>query len=180
MTWQAVSIPILRVLINDANSSAYTYTDERLTDILLVAAIYVQQEIEFDDTYTIDIVGKIITPEPANNYFLNFIAMKAACLTDFSTFRTQAMMEGVTARLGPATLTTLNRTKAFKDILSNGPCAFYTGMKTDYICGGGRLCTAIMSPFIGNSFDPEMLNGWAFQTADNSSRGTNSNNSYFS
>jgi hypothetical protein len=169
MAWIDSAIAILRVIINDSNSAAYTYSDCRLTDILMVGAMYTKQDIQFSTTYTIDIINKTISPDPsADEIFTNFVVMRSACVCDFSTFRTQALMEGVTARCGPATLSVLNRNKAFKDLLEVGPCASYQTMRQDYIYGGGLLCKAVMSPFIGNNFDPQTLNHYeSFESRNN-------------
>jgi hypothetical protein len=169
MSWSENIIPILRVFINDSNSSAYVYDDARLIDILLVGARYIQHDITFPITYTIDIVNKTITPDPStDDAFTNFMVVRAACFADFSTFRSHALIDGVTAKLGSASLTVLNRTKAFKDLITIGPCSLYESMQNDYVYGSGQLCKAVMGPFISNTFNPEWLGWWGGSPAGDS------------
>jgi len=149
---------MLRVLINDL-VSPYTYDDDTLTKILSVSAIYNIQDIDFDVTYTISLAGTPdISPDPSgDSIFTNFMVMKAACQADFSTYRTKALAEGVTARCGPATLAVLGNLRGFKELLTVGPCATYESMKLDYVFGNGQMCRAILSPFVGNNFSVDSL-----------------------
>lgn len=157
MAWQDITIPMLRILINDIGATP-TYDDDILEQLILVSALLVKQDISFDTTYNIDIIAHTILPDPSSDtIFMNFIVMKAACQADFNTFRTKALMEGVSAKLGPAALTIAGNSSAFKTLLSLGPCATYDKMRLDYLYGTGQLCKAILSPFIGNNFDPDSL-----------------------
>lgn len=157
MAWSDIAIPMLRVIINDS-SSPYTYSDDRLTSILMAAGVLINQDIKFDGTYTVDYVNETITPDPSTDLdFLTFLIIRAACLTDFSTFRTKAVLDGLSAKMGPASLTVSDNLKGFKDLLVLGPCKTYEDMKNDYVFGSGGLCQAVLSPFIGNNFNPENL-----------------------
>ena len=161
MNWNsAPAIVMLRVLINDFNSNNYTYADADLQSILAVSALYVQQQIQNNlASYGVQLSPSIdIFPDPSGDTaFTNFMVMKAACQADFCTFRTQALMDGISARCGPAGLTVMGHIKGFKELLTIGPCAAFEQMKNDLIFGQGLLCQVIMSPFIGNHFDPEAL-----------------------
>jgi len=161
MAWQDTMITMLRILVNDMASSP-TYTDGRLEQVLAVAAKYVIHEITFSTTYTIDVVSPNITPDPTvtatlDNTFTNFVVMKAACIADMSTFRTEALRAGIKVRCGPAVLETVERLAGFKELLTRGPCAAYEVMKKDHMFGNGYICEAILSPFIGNTFDGSIL-----------------------
>jgi len=159
MAWQDITIPMLRVLINDMAETP-TYSDDTLTQLILVSSMYVVQDVDFDVAYSIDIVNQTITPDPSpDTIFTNFIVMKAACQADISTYRTKALMDGISARCGPAALSVLGNAKGFKELLTIGPCAAYGAMINDYVFGTGQLCKAILSPFTGNNFDPESLAG---------------------
>ena len=163
MAWQDDMIMMLRVLVSDMSSTP-TYSDGRMEQILVVAAQYVQMELTFDTTYTIDLTGPDISPDPTginDDAFVNLTVMKAACITDFSTFRTQALQSGVKTRCGPVILDTLRRIDGFKQLLDVGPCAAYEAMKKDFVFGTGSLCSAILSPFCSNNFNPESLGGYS-------------------
>ncbi len=153
---------MMRVLIDDSDPATYSYTDTRIEQILVVAAQYVQHEISFTTTYTIDIGTPDITPDPTvtatkDDPFTNFTVLKAACLTDWSTFRQKALISGVKARCGPVILETLKHMDGFKTLLEEGPCAAYEELKKDWQYGNVNVIKAILSPFVGNSFDPRSI-----------------------
>jgi len=127
MSWQ-IEIPIIvRTLINDLGDQP-VYSDERIQQVIAVAAKYVQFDVVLDYTYNIDVANPNITPDPTNNkdeIFISLVSLKAACIIDQSTFRTKAAMEGIRAALGPASLTVIGQSSAWKTILEQGPCALY-------------------------------------------------------
>jgi hypothetical protein len=156
MAWSDTATTVLRTLINDPDSTSYS--DARLQTVLISCAYLISYEITFDTTYTIDVAAETITPDPSTDAtFMNFMIMKAACQTDFSTFRTKALMDGISAKCGPAALSVIGNLKGFKELLTIGPCAAYQTMKQDYVFGNGYICQAILSPFIGSHFDPDSL-----------------------
>ncbi len=162
MAWTTDMVTMVRILINDTESPQ-TYTDVRLQSIIAVAARYVEQEISFDVDYTINATAPSISPDPTlaaslDDAFTNFVVLKAACLTDISTLRTKAVLAGLEARCGPAILKTLKNLDGFKELLDKGPCAAYDKLKNEYTFGERALVHFILSPFIGNNFDPESLN----------------------
>ena len=161
MAWEETMTTMLRVLVNDTESPQ-TYTDDRMKQILVVAAQYVDMELSFDYSYTITVGATAaesdIAPDPValdDDPFVNLTVMKAACITDFSTFRTKALQAGVKAKCGPAVLDTLKHLDGFKQLLEFGPCQAYQAMKDNWVFGNGELCRAILSPFVSNDFDPE-------------------------
>ena len=169
MAWDITMTTMLRVFINDTESPQ-TYTDDRLKQVLIVAAQYVNMELNFDNTYTITIGATAdasnISPDPvslSDDSFTNFTVLKAACIADFSTFRTKALQAGVKAKCGPAVLDTIKHLDGFKELLNNGPCKAYEIAKKNWVFGNGELIKAVLSPFISNSFDPASLamsGGW--------------------
>jgi hypothetical protein len=161
MSWQDKMIPMLRILINDMDCTP-TYSDMRLEQVLVVGAHYVKQEIDFDTTYTVTIEDPDISPDPCvtatlDDVFTNFTVLKAACLVDFSTYRTEALRSGVEARCGPAVLKVLDRLSGFRTLLNEGPCKAFEELKAEYEFGNANVCKAILSPFVGNNFDPQSL-----------------------
>jgi hypothetical protein len=152
-------ILMLRAFINDLDEN--DYTDDRLSQLISVAAMYVNQEI--GGSYVINIATPSITPDPieAQDYgYTNLVVMKTACLVDQGNFRLKAALAGLEAKLGPATLKTAGHLDGYKELLSSGPCGIYRSMLLDYTMGTGRLGHAILSPFISNTFDPQNLKGY--------------------
>lgn len=162
MYWE-IEIPIIiRVLINDLGSPP-TYSDSRIQQLSVVAAQYVLMEVNLDREYIANVVTTDISPDPSDpatrdTDFIGFIAMKAACLLDQSTFRTKAAGEGLRAALGPASLSVTGTLAGYKDILNMGPCKLYEQLVLDHNIGNATAVRAILSPFVGNTFDPQNLN----------------------
>ena len=78
---------MLRVVIFDLETTP-TYSDSRLEEMLIASAHLVTQDIDFSTSYSIDILGQSITPDPTDSTdkeFVNFVVLKAACLADQST-----------------------------------------------------------------------------------------------
>lgn len=161
MSWQ-LEIPILiRSFINDFDDQP-NYSDERILQLSLVAAQHTILDIEFNNTYIVDIINQTISPDPTlqarDNTFIGFVALKSACLLDQSSLRTKAHLEGINVTLGPAKLDVSSGVSGFKTLLEQGPCKMYDQLKTQYVLGDASRVKAILSPFVGNNFDPQMLN----------------------
>jgi len=161
MAWKDSMIEILRVLISDLGTTP-TYSDRRLEQILVVAAQYVDLEMDFANTYTITFAPPTISPDPVSlddDAFVNFTCLKAACLTDWSTYRSKALLAGIKAKCGPTQLDTLKHLDGFNTLLERGPCAAYEQLKQSWIFGNAEIVKAVMSPFVSNDFDPTNLSG---------------------
>lgn len=160
--WE-LEIPIIvRNLINDFESPQ-KYTDTRIQQLAVIAAQYVLMEVNLDKEYTVNTLTMDISPDPSapetrDTDFIGFIAMKSACLLDQSTFRTKAATEGLRAALGPASLHVTGTLGGYKDILNLGPCKLYEQLVLDHNIGNATAVKAILSPFVGNNFDPQNLN----------------------
>ncbi len=148
----------LRVLINDLSDTP-TYSNERLSQVLVVAVGYVQQDLRIS-TYTTNSTLYTISPDPTatdtlDTTFVNFAAMKAACFIDQSALRTKASAAGVRAVLGPMSLqVTDNAIQGFVELMKNGACAAYQQMLMNYMTGNLNVISAILSPFAHNQYDP--------------------------
>jgi hypothetical protein len=160
MSWQ-IEIPIIvRSLINDMEDNP-TYSDEKIQQLIVVAAQYVTREINLVNEYNVNIVNPDITPDPTllenkDLDFISFVCLKAACFLDHSSLRTRAAMEGVKAVLGPASISVGNN-GSYQFLLLNGPCKTYEDLRMDYEIGNTSLLRGILSPFVGNNFDPTYL-----------------------
>jgi len=139
------------------------YDDGRLEQALVVGAQYVIEECAFD-FYSADILNVQITPDPTgangkprDNAFINLTVLKASCLADQWTFRSEAMKEGIRVTAGPTQLGVSGHIKGFQTLLEKGPCAAYEEMKEDYLIGDGVAVQAILGPFVSNKFDPSFL-----------------------
>lgn len=154
MSWLDESTEILRVLINDLDDSDYKYTDNTLEQTLLVAARYVVQEINLGTDYTVNFLGGSVSPDPSSDYiFLNFMILKAACLTNVWTFNEKALVEGIAAKCGNfAQLSVKAGNDIVLGLINNGPCKTYQELMTQQNFGG--LGKAVLTPFVSNYFLP--------------------------
>lgn len=159
MSWQ-IEIPlIIRSLINDFDE---VYSDSRLVQTASIAARYTIIDLNLDNEYTIDVVNNTISPDPCgettrDNTFVSFVALRSSCLLDQSTFRTKAIHEGIKAGLGPANLQVSGNLAGYKTVLDVGPCYMYEHLKQQHNIGNATAISAILSPFVGNNFDPRYL-----------------------
>jgi hypothetical protein len=164
MSWQ-LEIPIItRVWINDLDSNP-TYSDSRIQQVVVVAALNVNREVSFTETYDIDVVNETISPDPTleaslDNDFVALVALKAACILDQSTYRTKAINEGIKTSLASASLHTAGNLKGYKDLLDVGPCAMYSELRQEFEIGNPNMVQAVLSPFVGNKFDASNLNSY--------------------
>ena len=162
MSWQ-LEIPIItRVWINDLDPNP-TYSDARIKQVVVVAAMNVNREVSFTETYSVDIVNETISPDPTvesslDNDFTALVALKAACILDQSTYRTKAINEGIKTSLASASLHTAGNLKGYKDLLDVGPCGMYEKLRQEFEIGNPNMVQAVLSPFAGNKFDPTSMN----------------------
>lgn len=160
MSW-SLEIPIIvRTLINDLSDNP-TYSDERLQQVIVVAAKYVQFDVILDHQYAIDVSVPNISPDPTTDrdeIFIALVSLKAACIVDQSELRTKAAMEGIRAALGPASLSVGGSLEGLKMIIEKGACATYDELTSHWDVKDATAIRAILSPFVGNHFDPRSIN----------------------
>lgn len=161
MAWETEMTLIVRTLISDLGEPP-TYSDSRIQQVITVAGTYVQQEANLTTEYDIDITAVTITPDPTtppkDTVFIGLTCLKAACFLDQSTFRTKAALEGIRTALGSANLAIAGNLSGYKTLLEMGPCAMYMQLLQDWNIGNATTVQAILSPFVGNTFDPTMYN----------------------
>lgn len=160
MAWQDELTIMVRTLVNDIGETV-TYSDERLHQVIAVAAKYVQFDVALDNTYSVDVAAPSITPDPTVNnddIFVALLSLKAACIIDQSTYRTKSALEGIRASLGPASLSVAGQSAAIRTMLELGPCAAYDELTSHWDVKEATAIRAILSPFVGNKFDPRSIN----------------------
>lgn len=169
MAWQPTLILIVRNLINDINIP-YQFSDNSIEQVLVIAGKYVQFDVNLATTYNIDIISKTFDPDPIlikDEIFTSIVCLKAACIIDQGTFRTKAALEGISTKLGPATLNVSGTLQGWKSILEHGPCALYDQLTEHWDVQNATAWAAVLSPFVGNRFDPRYLNSGPFRDTGN-------------
>lgn len=166
MSWQTEIPVIVRTLINDWSDQP-VYSDERIIQVIAVAARYVQFDVVLNHQYLIDVNNLEITPDPTldrDETFISIVSLKAACIIDQSTFRTKAVTEGIKAALGPSQLSVVGNLAGWKTILELGPCAAYEELVSHWDVAQATTAKAILSPFVGNNFDPRYLQDHSYRS----------------
>ena len=162
-TWQNTSLIMLRTMLNDAGCDNVRYTPQRLEDLLITAAYLLPLEVNFKNDYVVDVELRTITPDPIyptkqedGDELVNLLVLKAACMADEGNFRTAALAQGVTARIGPASLQTSSYGQYLGTLLNEGPCKAYSKLVELYNMSydGSKIIRAVMSPFVANDYSP--------------------------
>lgn len=159
MSWQNDSQLMLRTMLNDAGCGESRYTTQRLEELLITAAYFLPTEINFKTSYSIAISTYAITPNPDDQSdgddLVAFMVLKAACLADEGNFRNAALLQGVSARVGPAQINTSSYGSHLSTLLTEGPCKSFEELKKIYNFnyGGKKIIRAVMSPFAANDYN---------------------------
>jgi hypothetical protein len=159
MAWQNELTLIVRTLINDIDEP-YEYSDARIQQVLVVSAKYVQFDVNLDYSYQIDVVNSNITPDPTvdnDDTFISMVCLKAACIIDQGTFRTKAALEGIRTALGPASVSIGGSLAGWQSIIDHGACGLYEELTSHWDVKNATAIRAVLSPFVGNKFDPRYL-----------------------
>jgi len=160
MSWQNELTVIVRTLINDIEEP-YEYSDSRIQQVLAVAAKYVQFDVNLDHVYQVDVTNADISPDPTidkDDTFISIVCLKAACIIDQGTFRTKAALEGIRTALGPASIGFSGSLSGWSAIISHGACGLYEEPTSHWDVKNADAVRAILSPFVGNKFDPRNIN----------------------
>lgn len=149
MAWQT-TIPIMvRYLISDVDDSNYKYSDSRLEKTTLVGAQLVSLELDFVNTYSIDIENDTLNPDPTenetkDNSFINLVALKTACIIIGSEMKTEAA-NAISIKDGPSAID-LRGVSSTLGILYKDLCDKFTKMADDYKFTG-ETGQAILGPY---------------------------------
>lgn len=148
MAWQSEMNTIVRYLVDDTDSSNFTFSDERVETTILVAAQLVRKELDFNSDYTINIDGTTITPDPTDDprdeNFVNLVSLKAACIILNSQYKTNSL-NAVKVIDGPSTI---DMTKAADGLkaAADSICEQYEKAKKAHQLGG-VVGQAILTPY---------------------------------
>lgn len=157
-TWQDKSTIIVRSLINDLDSTDYTYEDNRLMQLFVTAAHLIKKEVEFNTTYTIDVVGIEITPDPSSDdAFINLVSLKTACMVLAGEVKTYAANGIKIVDAGAS----IDMSQAFDNHkkLYDQLCKDYERAKMAYVLGNVNTIKAILTPYTQEINSPNIVFG---------------------
>ena len=108
MTWQNEMSLIVRPLINDLDSSSYTFTHDRVEESILVATQLMLNEIDFEQTYTVDVDSSSLSPDPTtlsnkDDTFITLVSLKTAHLLLGSEIKTNSL-NAISLKDGPSSI----------------------------------------------------------------------------
>lgn len=153
MAWDTVLVDRLRYIINDFDSSNYTYTAIQLQKFLVVAATLVITELpDWGDTigsYTIDTENITITPDPIDTSpvgFSNLIVLKAACIIGRAELKKIGATGGWKIIDDRSTIDGTESVKSAKEWATNA-CEAYTNTLSDYKKGNSSAGEVIFGPY---------------------------------
>ena len=153
MAWQDEMIPVLRVLIGDVDTTNETYTDDSLTNVLLVAAKQVATTLVFTQSFTASVANGILTPDPtlsdtADTNFVNLVTLKGAAILD----RTEASLyarQGIVVKDGGSAIDLSKVAEEKRRLLETGWNAVFEDAKVEYLYNRlqGAAGAAILTPY---------------------------------
>ena len=108
MPWQNEMTLIVRNLVNDLDSTNYTFSDDRLEESILVSSQLSILEIDFEQTYTIDVDSTSLSPDPTtssdkDDSFINLVSLKTAQMLLGSELKTHSL-NAISLRDGPSSI----------------------------------------------------------------------------
>ena len=149
MPWQNEMTLIVRHLVNDLDSSSYIFTDSRLEEAVLVSAQLASLEIDFENTYTIDVDSVSLTPDPTDSSnkddsFINLVSLKTSQMLLGSELKTHSL-NAISLRDGPSALDLRGIVAGLK-ILFDDITARFEEAKMQYKLNG-VVGQAILGPY---------------------------------
>jgi hypothetical protein len=150
-SWQLHMRLLLRSLIADT-VEPYTYHDDALDQLLVNAACFVDMEVDFINTYTINNAKRLITPDPVttgDHPFCILTAYKAAFLI-YQQEAKLAAQKGVKVKDGPSEIDYRDAASRAKAMLGQAE-RNYNKALVAYKTGDGMRGHGIVTPFHDSS-----------------------------
>ena len=152
MAWQTEMVRLLRHLISDLDEDEPTYSDDRLQELLLVAAQLVQGTVTFSQTYITDVDEVLLSPDPTvrdqrDDAFINLTLLKAACVLDQADARRYAG-QAIEIADYSSRISIRGIASAKLALLDKGWCKAFDEAKFEFESGNvGSAGAAILGPY---------------------------------
>lgn len=148
MTWKTEIGTIVRHLIDDVNAA--TYSDRRIETAILVGAQLMFIEVDFEQTYTINVDACSLSPDPTDTSakddgFINLTALKTACIILGSELKAQSL-SSIRVSDGPSSIDTTSISANIKFLYEHA-CKKYEEYKLNYQAGNNNVGKAILTPY---------------------------------
>ena len=95
MSWQGQMSTVVRHIINDVDSSAYSFTPNRIETTILVAAQLLLMNVDFTNEYSVNVEACTLSPDPTDtdtkdDPFIALACLRAACIILGSEIRKES------------------------------------------------------------------------------------------
>ncbi len=140
---------MVRTLIDDLDSTSYTYSNERIEQTVLVSAQFVNSSADFQQTYVVDLSQFTLSPDPTlstppDNDYVNLISYKAACMILGSEVKASSA-KSVYVKDGPSTIDLRNTSGTLMNLFQDCSEKF-NQMLMDYKAGKSIAGQSILGP----------------------------------
>ena len=150
MSWQGTMSTVVRHLINDVDPTDYTFSPSRIETTILVASQLLLMNVDFDNTYTVNVEAITLSPDPTDSDtkddpFIALACLRAACIIVGSEIRKESG-NAISIKDGPSAIdlrgVTSTLTVLYKDL-----CEKYEQALIEYRAGNSVTGQSILGPY---------------------------------
>jgi hypothetical protein len=150
MSWQGQMTTIVRHLVNDVDSSSYTFSTDRLETTILVAAQLMIMNVDFNNTYDINVETSTLSPDPTDtdtkdDPFIALACLRAACIIVGSEIRKESG-NAISIKDGPSAIDLRGVTSTLI-VIYQDLCKKYEEALLDYRAGNSVSGQSILGPY---------------------------------
>ncbi len=147
--WNSEMSTIVRYLVNDTDLQNPSYPDERIETTILVAAQLVSTEVDFEQSYSINVEQCLLSPDPTqgsdkDDGFINLVSLKAACIIIGSEYKTHSL-SAIRVSDGPSSIDMNGVASNFRQLYES-LCEKYESVKLAF-ASNNNVGEAILSPY---------------------------------
>jgi hypothetical protein len=150
MSWQGQISTMVRHLISDVDPANYTYSAHRLETTILVSAQLVTTQMDFGQSYNINVEQCTLSPDPtdtetADKDFIALVSLKCATVILGGEIKKESA-NSLAIKDGPSSID-LRGVTGTLSILYKDLCEKYDQLVLDYRAGNSISGHAILGPF---------------------------------
>tara|TARA_B100001564_G_scaffold113978_2_gene94761 strand:+ start:2086 stop:2589 length:504 start_codon:yes stop_codon:yes gene_type:complete len=141
---------IVRHLINDVDSTSYTFSTDRVETTILVAAQLLIMNVDFNNDYDINVEAITLSPDPTDtdtkdDPFIALACLRAACIVIGSEIRKESG-NAISIKDGPSAIDLRGVTSTLT-VLYQDLCKKYDESLIDYRAGNSVSGQSILGPY---------------------------------
>ena len=141
---------VVRHLVNDIDASSYTFSTDRVETTILVAAQLLIMNVDFNNTYDINVEASTLSPDPTDtgtkdDPFIALACLRAACIIIGSEIRKESG-NAINIKDGPSAIDLRGVTSTLT-VLYQDLCKKYDEALIDYRAGNSVSGQSILGPY---------------------------------